>query len=449
LGYNARERSWNFLEPWPGGTWRLQDIVDDQLIAMESCLYQAALHRHELLRDFYRIGQRQTARKSPWGFVIPGVQRDPGATRKLLDTLLFGQVEIEHTATGDHVIRMAQPYSGWAKALLERQHYPDMRPYPGGPPERPYDATAHTLPLLMGVRVETTDSPVDSLKRGLAPLTAPSGLPAADTESWRALNRIWESGGGVWRNKETGDFSAVDPGAGWKRLSRPRIGLYKSWMPNSDEGWTRWILEQFGFRYASLGNQEIQAGDLRKRFDVIVFPDASPDAMDEGYRPGKMPAEYTGGLGSQGAEALHQFALAGGTLVFLNRAADYAVAKFNIAARNVVRGVSNREFYSPGSLLNARVDPHHPLAMGLPEAIAIWSEQSPAWETQETAPVRYPVSNVLASGWLLGEKYLVRQAALVDARLGGGHVILFGMRPQYRAQSYLTFKLFFNALLYF
>ena len=61
---------------------------------------------------------------------------------------------------------------------------------------------------------------------------------------------------------------------------------------------------------------------------------------------------------------------------------------------------------------------------------------------------RYPAADILASGWLLGEKHLANRAALVDARLGRGHVILFGMRPQYRAQSYLTFKLFFNALLY-
>jgi hypothetical protein len=112
-----------------------------------------------------------------------------------------------------------------------------------------------------------------------------------------------------------------------------------------------------------------------------------------------------------------------------------------------VHGVANSEYYSPGSLLNARLDLHHPLAAGLPEDLTIWSEQSPAWDTQESAPVRYPDANLLASGWLLGEKYLVRKAALVDARLGAGHVILFGMRPQYRAQSYLTFKLFFNALL--
>jgi hypothetical protein len=449
LGYSARERSWNFLEPWPGGVWRLRDIVDDQSIAMESCLYQAAIHREELLRNFYEIGRRQAARSSPWGFVIPAGQRDPGATRKLLETLAFGQVEIKHTAAGDQVIRMAQPYSGWAKALLEPQHYPDVRVYPGGPPARPYDATAHTLPLLMGVRAEAVDSPVAGLEPGILAGMPPNGLPASDTDSWRAINRIWDSGDAVWRNPATGEFAAARRGEGWGQIRRPRIGVYRSWIPNSDEGWTRWVLEQFGFQYASLVNKDVQAGDLGRRFDVIVFPDATADSMEYGYLPGKMPEEYTGGLGQAGADALREFASAGGTLIFLNRAAEYAIRHLGVEARNVTRGLSSREFYCPGSLLRVRLDPRHPLALGLPEEIAIWSEHSPAWETRLSAPARYPGGEVLASGWLLGEKYLAGRAALVDAALGRGHAILFGMRPQYRAQSYQTFKLFFNALLDF
>jgi hypothetical protein len=452
LGYNAQERSWNFLEPWPGGVWRLRDIVDDQLIAMESCLYQAALHREELLRNFYKIGQRQVARKSPWGFVIPEVQRDPGATRKLLETLAFGQVEIEHDPAGENVIRMAQPYGGWAKALLERQHYPDMRLYPGGPPQRPYDVTAHTLPLLMGVQVDAVESPVVALQPGNVPVRAEplAALYAADSDSWIAVNRAWNAGGTIWRSVD-GDFS-TSGGTGWKQIRRPRIGLYRSYMPNNDEGWTRWLLEQFGFAYTSLENKEIQAGGLRKGFDVIVFPDASAGSIENGYRAGSMPPEFTGGLGPAGADALRDFATAGGTLIFLNRASEYATLHLGVAAKNVVHGVQNTEYYSPGSILNARLDTHHPLAAGLPEHLAIWSEQSPAWDitvdSRESAPVRYPDKDLLASGWLLGEKYLAGKAAVVDARVGAGRVILFGMRPQYRAQSYQTFKLFFNALLY-
>lgn len=137
LGYNPRERSWNYLEPWLGGTWRLHDIVDYQLIAWESCLYNAALHREELLRNFYRIGQRQVARNDPWGFVIPAAQSDPGATRKLIETLRFGQVEVGRAADGSAVVPMQQPYSGWAKALLSGSTTPKISCIPAVRPSAP------------------------------------------------------------------------------------------------------------------------------------------------------------------------------------------------------------------------------------------------------------------------------------------------------------------------
>lgn len=300
----------------------------------------------------------------------------------------------------------------------------------------------------MGVHVEAADSPISGLVPGILPKKAPAGLPASDTDSWRAINAIWNAGGTVWRNIETGDFAATKQGAEWKQVARPRIGLYRSYMPNADEGWSRWVFDQFGFVYTSLANRDIQAGDLYKHFDVIVFPDATAESMEHGYRLGAMPEEYTSGLEERGAAALREFSSAGGTLIFLNRATEYATVHLGIAARNVVRSISPSEFYSPGSLLNVRLDSHHPLTLGLPAEIAIWSEHSPAWTTDAAVPARYPDDHLLASGWLLGEKYLARQAALVDARSGAGHVLLFGMRPQYRGQSYQAFKLLFNALLY-
>jgi hypothetical protein len=235
-------------------------------------------------------------------------------------------------------------------------------------------------------------------------------------------------------------------GQDWKQIKRPRIGLYKSFMPIMDEGWTRWLLEQFGFEYKSVGNQEIQAGGLRDRFDALIFPDQNASSIESGFAPKSMPPEYTGGLGEKGAAALKDFATAGGTLIFLNHSTDYAIEQLGIKAKNVVK--ANADFYSPGSLLKVHLDRTHPLCYGLPADIPIWSEGSPAWDTEEKTVARYPDAAILASGWLLGESVIAKRSALVDAKLGAGHVILFGMRPQYRAQSYLTFKLFFNALLY-
>jgi len=163
-----------------------------------------------------------------------------------------------------------------------------------------------------------------------------------------------------------------------------------------------------------------------------------------------MPAEYTGGLSKKAAANLKNFAEQGGTLVFLNHSAGYAVDNFHLDLKNSISGVSNREFYSPGSLLNVALEPNDPLTYGLPANIAIWSEDSPAWEippgSKDRVVARYAEDHVLASGWLLGESYLESRAALVDVPMRAGHAILFGMRPQYRAQSYQAFKLFFNSL---
>jgi hypothetical protein len=214
-----------------------------------------------------------------------------------------------------------------------------------------------------------------------------------------------------------------------------------------DEGWTRWILERFGFAYTSLSDKEIAQSGLRANYDVIVFPDENPGTIYAGYRDGAMPEEHTGGVGAPGEQALKEFVAAGGTLVFFNRSTNFAIYHLGVKARNVVEGISDREFYSPGSLLRVRLQPGL-LTLGLPSEISIWSERSPAWETEEAAAARYPDSKLLSSGWLLGEKYLANRAALVEAHIGSGRVILFGMRPQYRAQSYQTFKLFFNSICY-
>ena len=429
-----------------GGTWRLRDIIDYQLVAFDSVMYNAAIHRDELLRNFYKVAQRQTARSEPWGFVVSAMQRDPGATRKMLETLRFGQVEIGRGADGSAVIPMHQPYSGWAKSLLERQHYPEDRLYPGGPPKRPYDVTAQTLPLLMGVDVKTVSAPVPFSGEWQAP-AAKTGpvLAASDTDSWMAANRAWAQGRSVWRDPASGDFS-LEAHAGWREIKRPRIALYQPWMANMDEGWTRWLLENFGFAYKSVRNADLQAGGLRDKFDCSVFADQQAGGIENGYSARQMPAEYTGGVGAKGLDALKEFASAGGTLVFLNGATDYAISRLGIAAKNVTARVDPNEFYSPGSLLNVRVDTRSPLAYGVPAEIAVWSEHSPAWETELPTVAKYPEAGLLASGWLVGEKVIAGRVALVDASVGKGHVVLFGMRPQYRAQSYLTFKMFFNAL---
>ncbi len=467
LGYNPRERAWNYLEPWLGGEWRIRDIIDYQSVAWESCLWQAAVRREDLLRHSHAILKRASERVQPYAFILPKDQLDPGAARRLLETLAFGMVEVQRAdnafeadgrsyPAGSFVIRMQQPYSAFAKTLLEKQEYPDLRLYPGGPPKRPYDVTAQTLPLLMGVAVDTAkdrfEVPLTQTREFAFEFngTRPEGaLPVSDSNTWREVNRAWNTGRPVARDAAGNFYLNRAASREIKPVRKPRLALYRSPQPIMDEGWTRWMFDFFGFAYTRLTNAEILKGSLETKYDAIVFPDQSPASIHSGYRPGSMPEAYTGGLGEKGAAALKQFASKGGTLIFLNDSTAYATTHLGLNLKSSINGLSSREFYSPGSLLNVTLDERHRLARGLPRDIAIWSEGSPAWEPAEgvTAIARYPAANVLASGWLLGERHLTNRAALVEVSSGTGRIFLFGMRPQYRAQSWLTCKLLFNALL--
>lgn len=466
LGYSARERTWNHIEPWQGGEWRLRDIVDDQLVAIQSLLTTAAGRRESFLRNFRTMLARAAARTSPSAFVLPAAQSDPEAAKKLLETMAFADVEVERATApfsadgksypaGSYVIRMTQPFSSFAKTLLEKQDYPDLRMYPGGPPKRPYDVTAHTLPLLMGVDVHQINAELAAKTEFaksfsfMPPAVAAGALPASDSQSWREVNAAWKSGRRVFRHPSSGAFAIGRQPPGFQPLTQPRTGIYRSYVPSMDEGWTRWILEEFGWEYSSPGNARIRQGKLRDDFDVIIFPDQSPAVIQNGYRQGAMPSEFLGGLGPEGAAALKEFAEAGGTLVFLNDSSEYAIQHLAVGVKNGLSGISNRDFYCPGSLLNVRLDTPSKLTLGLPRQFALWTESSPLLDP--AAPgvrsiLRYADSGVLASGWLLGEKHIAGKPALVEAPMGQGRAILFGFRPQYRAQSYLTLKLLFNAL---
>ena len=504
-GYNAQQPSWNFLEPWPGGRWSLRDIVDYQLITFESCLYHAAIRRADLLRNFYKISARAVSRGSPWAYLIPKAQHDPNAMTRLLETLEFGLVEIErvqesletpgHTfQEGDYLVRLAQPFGSFAKTLLERQDYPDLRLYPGGPPKRPYDVTAHTLPLLLGVEAVAVEEQAADLKlaRGgkLGPLAGSVAeslvlaLSPAWSNSWRAVNRLLKARVPLYRDQRYGTFYVSNQGAAkpllgklaaeldlpftaseadlaaHRRLRTSRIGLYQGFVPIMDEGWTRWVLEQYEFPYRTVDNKRVRQGGLNGEFDVIILPDTEPQTLHAGYVPGALyggaqaPLEYTGGLGAEGAEALRSFLENGGTVLAFNQASDYAIERLRPPARDVLDNLSNDRFYGPGSLLNARVDISHPLCFGMSPQQAVWFESGPAFEaarqgnTAARGVLTYPQNGVLASGWLLGEQFLAGRSAVMDVPIGRGHLVLFGIRPQYRAQPNATFKLVFNGLYY-
>ena len=428
-GYDPQKESANFGPVWQGGEWHLRDITRYMTTAAFALMNHAADHREEWLRRFYAVGKdavRARRRGEPYAFVLPtyqsvAAQRD---ARRLISILERGGVEVDYAGkftadgveypTGTAVIEMAQPYGAFAKALLEPQHYPDLRDE-RGQPIQPYDVTAHSLHLLMGVAATPVYSPVRFRKLSARVFSEPE----------------------------------------IKREAAPpaRLALYKSHVPALDEGWTRFVLEkQQGVPYSSLEDREVRAGNLRAKYDAVVIPDQQPRAILNGYREGAMPPELTGGLGAEGVKALREFVEQGGTLITLNNASDFAINELHLPVRDITEGLKQTEYYAPGSILRTELDTAHPVARGMPRESIAWVENSPVFEFDARDAdrvhiiARYPTGDPLLSGWLLGGRKLWGKSALLEVTLGKGRVYLFGFRPQYRAQSLATYPLLFNAI---
>jgi len=456
-GLDAKKESPNFGPVWKGGEWKLRNITDYMTTAAFSLLNHAADNRERWLSRFYEIG-KEAVRPRKNGELYAFVIRPHKNRYFVEDALNTAGVETEEANTfaldrtrfprKTIIVRMGQPYGAFAKAILERQVYPNLLDE-AGHPIPPYDVTAHTLSLLAGVNA--------------FPVYKQFSFP-------RPTYGLGAGSGG---------------GCGSSGLA-PRA-LYNSHIPSMDEGWTRWILEGEGDQisrkdeceniYDPISDSEIRDGKYLFPRRFVIFPDQSPNQILNGYPKGSMPDEYTGGVGKEGVENLRKFVEAGGTLVFLNRASNFAIEQFNLPVKDVTKGLARKDFYIPGSILRTELDLTHPIAKGMPQQSIAWFENSPVFEvlsgvssptvregsTQpagaltdvratDTAGVRviarYPSDpkNILLSGWALGAEKIAGKAALIEVTIGKGKIVLFGFRPQYRGQSLATFPLLFNAI---
>ena len=320
-----------------------------------------------------------------------------------------------HQAADSAVVVMRQPNAAFAHTLLSVQEYPDMREYPGGPPKRPYDVTAQTLPLLMGVEAAALENEPE------VALSAPIAVPEVEYRPPEALS---------------------GPDA-------PRVGLYKGHQEPMIAGWTRWMFDAHGMRYDSLHDARIRAGSLGDDYDVMIFQSQSDRSISRGPAPGSLPERYTGGIGDEGRAAVREFVEAGGRLVVMEEAAGFAIGLFGLRVGDPTDGLSTTEFYVPGSILRVDLQPD-PLASGYDGSTAAWYWRSSRGFTVDDDRVevlgRYGQGNPVIAGWILGPEKLAGRAALLRARVGRGEVILFGFQPNYRGQSMVTWPLLFNAI---
>ena len=448
LGYDAKKETANFSPVWKGGEWHIRDITNYMTTAAFALLKHASDNRTQWLARFYAVGKEAVRPRKDgelFAYVLPSPKNNDAkpdsfyVKREMLMSILRRSgVEVDEpnalVVDGEKyeqftpVIKLSQPYGNFAKAILENQNYPNLKDEKGSP-ITPYDVTAHTLSLLLGVEVKP-----------------------------------------IYKNFKVTPYAGNHDdgrGCGCSNKTKPDYLIYKSKIPSIDEGWTHWATEKDGLYFnecgcnltAAISDEEIKI----ERFEIrkIIFPDQSPNQILNGYAKGTMPDEYTGGIGADGVANLKKFVEAGGTLVFLNRASDFAIEQFNLPVKDVTKGLNRKDFYIPGSILRTELDTANPIAKGMPQQSIAWFEDSPAFEvlSEPSASAggtganvkiiaKYPtdVKNILLSGYALGAERIAGKAALVSVTMGKGKIILFGFRPQYRGQSLATFLLLFNSI---
>jgi hypothetical protein len=500
-----------YPRPWLGGTWKLRDIVDYELTATFALLEAAADSRETLLHQIYEVNRAtvdagakgEIGGAKSFAALIPASQHDPNEAIELVDKLRTGGVEVcraskefEQDKTkypaGTYVIPFNQVFARYAKDLLEKQTYPEVRRAPNAPAEAPYDVSAWSLGMQFGVKTafastalpkdlqleKIQDTPKFVLEAGHGGNTWT--FPYDGALSAMVVNRLLKDGAKVIVLKPAGHgvplIQVTGKPESWMRatagfeirpiaapatraqslsipLRMPRVGMYQSWTSNMDEGWTRWVLDHYEFPYTVLHNADVKAGKLRERFDAIVLPDQRPKDVLEGNDFSSIVPEYRGGLGDTGWQALHDFVDAGGTLISMGEASNLLVDKLPLPVKELKRTLNREQHFAPGTIVNLQIDTTHPLGLGVAADTYGFYINSPFFQLVEgfssqkvSVVARYPNVDVKASGWLRGEDLMFGRAAVVAVEMNPGKVVLFGIRPQHRAQTHATFPLLFNAL---
>lgn len=508
----------SYPNPWKGGESRFRDAFDYMITGSIAVLDYAADRKSNLLYNIYKMGKSAIEKgeaSDTYAYVIPTKQWDEGEATNLVNILLQGGLEVKKAtrnftangksyAKGSYILYAGQSFRPYLVDLMEKQEYPTRMLYPGGPPETPYDLAGWTLPMQMGVNVERIGSKFSASTEDVTSQVAMNEssvtgnakygfvIDGKANASVKAVNILLKSGAKVSRILEpfegmpagaylvqnSDESSIKDLGLSLKGLSKepkiktssitlPKVGLYKSWVANMDEGWTRWLMDEYSFDIDTLHNDDIKNGDLSK-YHSIIIPDQSPASILNGHAIQDMPEPYVGGLGLEGTLALKQYTEAGGTLIAFDKASNLFIEQFGLPLRNAVQGVSSNNFFIPGSLVRSVVNTDNPLAWGMQDTVSVSFNRSFAFDIKKQskrgeggledisdaplAPVdvvvNYSNTDVLMSGWAIGEnRYIAGKPAMVRVPKGDGQVVLFAFRPQFRGQPRGTYKLIFNAIM--
>ena len=490
--------------PYKGGTMTFRMAVDYMLESSMAVLDLAADKKDEFLWNIYSMGRDAIEDKEgAFAYVIPKDQWNPSEAINLTNILMQGGLEAKMATSafsvngksyeaGSVIFYGAQSFRPYLADLMEKQVYPDQFQYPGGPPMPPYDLAGWTLPMQMGVTVDritenfsASTSDITEKLKPVAGTVSGNGkygyvFSNKDNLSAKAINRLQKAGYTVSIIKEAADgmeagsvlvrskrglddkvkeisaemglnFNGIDkkPSVETAELNKVKIGIYKSWQANMDEGWSRWMFEQFEFDLDTLHNAEIKNSDL-SQYSAIIMPSQSPRGIMNGSN--RMPENLRGGIGEDGLAKLDAYAKNGGAIIFFDDASNFAIDEFKLPVTNVLRELKSSEFFIPGSLIRTDIMTDHPLAFGMQSQVAASFDNGRAFKVNDGAEgieevARYASKDLLMSGWAMGEdKYLANTSAMLNVNYGNGDLVLFGFGPQFRGQPRGTYKLIFNSI---
>ena len=482
---------------------------------------------------------RNPANRVPRGFIIPSDQPDFLTAEKFLVSLQKAGITI-HRATanfavsgkqyplGSYVVKSNQAFRAHLLDMFEPQDHPNDFAYPGAPPTRPYDNAGYTLAIQMGVKFDRVLDGFDGPFKRLDPLTdriKPDPTVVATTgagwvmsvkanDSFHAISRLWAAGADVYRldrpttvagvaysagsfyvpsnaksspvvQKSAADLgvtfaSTPDLSASSSKLPAARIGLWDRYGGSMPAGHIRWLFEQYEMPFKVVYPAELDAGNLRAKFDVLVFPENSiPAVAGGGGRGGRggggrggagadnIPAEFQTMLGNVSSDRtipkLKEFVQQGGRLVAIGPSSINAAQQFGfpVTSHLVERTptgttgtpLPGEKFYVPGSILEVAYDTTALSAKGQDARGPVFYDNSPVLRLGPDAALKgvkpiawFDNATPLRSGWAWGQNYLEGGVAMAEGKYGQGTVFMFGPEITFRAQPAATFKLLFNSI---
>ncbi len=466
--------------------------------------YYAKIYQNPSLRD-------------PRAYVVPADQSTSAVA--FINILIQSGIRIEKARAafeiagkkypaGSYVVKTNQAFRPHVLDMFEPQDHPNDFLYPGGPPVRPYDAAGWTPAYTMGVKfdriLEAVDGPFETLPYGVLEKPVggfPSGnfayygFSTQDNASFTVVNEALKAGLELTKNKDHFVVKSSDAvkklladaslkyGVQVQGLSASsanvaiksrRIALWDTYGGSMSAGWVRWILEQHHFTFSLLYAKEIDLGNLKSKYDVIVFmggaiPGLKGQAVNrEDYEKepneADIPAEYHAQMGKiteKSIPSLKAFLEAGGDIVTIGSSANLAY-HIGLPVRNALvemvagkeRNLPGEKFYIPGSVMQVAVDPDTRANWGMSTKADVYFSMSPVFKLQPDAIAQqvlkplawYASDKTLRSGWAYGQAYLQDGVAAFEAKVGAGKLLVYGPEITFRGQTHGTFKMLFNQL---